>query len=187
MIILDLETTGLLNAELAGLEAQPNITEIAALRVDPESLEILGEYVTLVKPKIPISPEAAKITGITDDAVRKAQPFERHYANLCNFFLGARYLVAHNLHFDSTMLHIELERINRVTRFPWPPIGICTVEQTFHLEGHRQNLQSLYKKATGKEAITNAHRAKADTLALLDVVKWATKEGYLDGFSKITL
>jgi DNA polymerase III epsilon subunit family exonuclease len=173
MIVLDNETTGLLVPSVAPLEQQPHITEIYALKLD-DKFKPVGEFESFVKPPVPIPKEVIKITGITDDMVAGAPTFKKLFPELAEFFLGERILVAHNLSFDLGCLYCEMMRIDKVASFPWPPVHHCTVEMSMHLKGRRLHLFELYKMATGNE-MKEAHRAKADVLALAECYKWLRK------------
>jgi DNA polymerase III epsilon subunit-like protein len=104
--------------------------------------------------------------------------FATYYPALCDFFLGERYLIGHNVSFDVSLLRFDLSRISKMTAFPWPPVQICTVDATLGIRGHRLKLAQLYEIATG-EAIGEAHRAIADVLSLHRVVLWCIEQGHI--------
>ena len=171
IIVLDTETTGLLQPEGTELVYQPHIIEICAIRLN-DSFQKTGEIITLVKPPIPISKKITHITNISDDMVKKSPSFPKLYRPLVDLFLGCHTFVAHNATFDIGMLKLELSRIEKLFNFPWPPIHFCTVEQSLHLKGHRLKLSELYELATGKSEIEDAHRAEADVNTLIDCYRW---------------
>ena len=170
-IVIDTETTGLLQPLGTAIEYQPYIVEICAVRVN-DNFQCTGELITLIKPPIPISKQVSKIHGITDAAVETALPFAKIYRPLVDLFLGCHTLVAHNAPFDVTMIDLELCRLDKQRQFPWPPIHFCTVEQSLHLKGHRLKLSELYELATGKSEIAGAHRAENDVAALTECYRW---------------
>jgi|TARA_R100000093_G_C1932263_1_gene69131 DNA polymerase-3 subunit epsilon len=178
MIVFDLETTGLPKAEGADLDLQPHITEFGAIKLD-EDLNEIGVLEFMCNPGIPLDPKIIKITGITDEDLKDKKPFVAMLDEVCEFFLGERTLVAHNLPFDRTVLKFELERLGRVTSFPWPPKQICTVEVGETIWNKKRKLVDIYFEVTGKEH-KGAHRAIADVRALIDVVKWYNKESHLN-------
>ena len=178
MIVFDLETTGLPKAEGADLDLQPHITEFGAIKLD-EDLNEIGVLEFMCNPGIPLDPKIIKITGITDEDLKDKKPFVAMLDEVCEFFLGERILVAHNLPFDRTVLKFELERLGRVTSFPWPPKQICTVEVGETIWNKKRKLVDIYFEVTGKEH-KGAHRAIADVRALIDVVKWYNKESHLN-------
>lgn len=170
-IVIDTETTGLLQPEGTALEYQPYIVEICAIRIN-DAFQRTGEVITLVKPPIPISEKVSKIHGIYDKDVKDKPTFPEIYRDLVDLFLGCHTMVIHNAPFDCNMLALELYRIGKQFQFPWPPIHYCTVEQSMHLKGHRLKLSELYEMATGKTEIVGAHRAENDVLALIDCYRW---------------
>lgn len=177
-IFLDTETTGLLLPEATEIMKQPRIIEIYAARFSPKR-KLLDEFGTFVNPRVPISDEITRITGITDDDVEGQPEFVQIYNKLCNFFRGSRTLVAHNCAFDSGMIAVELMRIDKHWQFPWPSEHICTVEKSYQIKDRRLKLGELNEMATGQPEIKGAHRAQADTLALADCYWWLEDEDLL--------
>lgn len=181
VIFMDTETTALLAVEAASLDQQPHMIEICCVKVNiyldkPEILTIQ------IKPPITIPDDVIKIHHITNEMVAGQKPFAGYYKTLANFFVGVTHLVGHNLQFDKRVLENELKRINKVTQFPWPPNNICTVEQIQKVKGHRMRLGDLHEELFGI-GFEEAHRAEADTLALMRVFKamvekqWIKYEG----------
>ena len=179
MIIFDTETTGLIQHVSTPLDQQPEIIEVAAIKVDDQFLEERDALTFLVKPKrLPLPAIITKITGFVDADLADALSFPRHVATLEAFFVGERIAVAHNIAYDIGMFELELRRLGRVTRFPWPPTQLCTVEHSLTIKGHRLKLGQLYEHAFGKPMV-EAHRAMPDTRQLLDVVRWMRTQGMI--------
>lgn len=178
MIIFDTETTGFAKGDAVPLKQQPQIIEFAGIKLDPETLEEVERLEFLANPGIKLPSKIVEITGITDDLLKDELPFSASYGKLASFFLGETTLVAHNLDFDRKMMFFELARLGRQLQFPWPPRHICTVEKSYSLHGYRLSLAKLYKEATGEE-FEGAHRAMADTEALVACVKWMREKGLL--------
>lgn len=189
MIVLDTETTHLVVPDAAPIDQQPYILEFAAIKLDgrfkpgakagsPMELVEVERMEFMCRPKIPIPPESVKITGITDAMVANCKPFVSYFPALVDFFLGERTVVAHNLAFDLTVLRYEIQRLGRVTAFPWPPDQVCTVERTLNIKGYRMNLGDLHREITGKEH-KDAHRAMADVEGLVQIVVGLRKKGLM--------
>ena len=89
-VILDLETTGL-------SKKRHRITEIAAVRI--KNKKIVDEFQTLVNPKQRIPSFITRLTGITNDMVREAEPIEKVLPSFLDF-LGDHTIVAHCATFD---------------------------------------------------------------------------------------
>lgn len=174
-ILFDTETTGLLKPSINRLDAQPYIVQLYAMKIDDE-FDIIDEIDLLIKPPIPIPPETTKIHGIDDYAVKNSMTFSELIPRLADFFLGVEKLVAHNLGYDRSMLANELLRQDAVLKFPWPPVHICTVEQSMHIEQRRLRLSQLHKYATGHEHV-DQHSARGDVTALLRCFKWLREGG----------
>lgn len=184
MIVFDTETTGLIKNGMNPLPQQPHIIEFAAVRLN-EKLEQTESLTFLANPGIALDKvifrygdDPTAITGITGADLAPEPPFVANLERLVDFFLGERMMVAHNCSYDRDMLSIELRRLNRLTRFPWPPTHICTVEATQHLEGHRLKMTELYAKAMGRP-LAQKHRALDDVLALVDIIRWCRSENLL--------
>ena len=177
MIVFDTETTGLPKAEGSSLDQQPKIIEFGAVKLD-EDLKEIERLEFFCHPGYDLPPIITKITGITDDKLKDEKPFVAYYQQVCEFFLGEKTLVAHNLPFDRKLLKFELERIDKLTKFPWPYEHICTVEVGESVWGKKRKLGDIYEELTGAN-MKGAHRATADVEALIEVVKWYKKEGHL--------
>ena len=180
MIIFDTETTGLVQPLSVPLHQQPHIIEFAAMKLDDKDLnKVTGKIFFLCKSPVLIDSKITKITGITNKDLENKPPFVSFYMDLCDFFLGEKILVAHNLTFDLSLLSYELERIGRKLKFPFPPVQICTVEASFPIEKRRLKLKELCKYAFGREH-ENQHRAMGDVEALCGCVRWLVKQGNID-------
>ena len=180
MIILDFETTGLLAANAAPLSQQPHAIEFAAIKIDDYELinngvcKEIGRLDFIINPKVPISKKITEITGLTSADVIDQPEFSHFYPQLAMLFLGEKYLVAHNASFDVSIMKIELQRLGRLTQFPWPPIQICTVNQTNKIKGFNLKLAALYEHLFA-EIAPKGHRAMVDvetlTRCVVELVK----------------
>ena len=181
VIFMDTETTALLAVEAADLEQQPYIVEIACVKTNIflDKPEVFSQ---LIKPPIRIPGEVINIHHITNEDVAYKKPFAGYYKQLASFFMGATHLIGHNLQFDKRVLENELKRINKVTSFPWPPNNICTVEEIMKIKGHRMSLGDLHEELFGVRFI-EAHRAEADTMALVRVFKEMINRNWVRGIT----
>jgi DNA polymerase III epsilon subunit-like protein len=175
MILFDTETTELTKPLPVPLNDQPRIIEFAAINLNDKTLREMSRMEFLCNPGIPLSAEIQKITKLTDTDLQHEPLFPHFYPTLCDFYLGERSMVAHNLAFDRSVLTFELQRIDRLTQFPWPPKHICTVEASYYLHNRRLKLTELYNIVSGKD-YKDAHRAMNDVEALVEVVRWLRKE-----------
>ncbi len=112
ILFFDLETTGL-DPDAA------RIVELAAL----EGSEGRSVYAGRFHPGIPIPAAAARVHGITDDAVRDCPRFPDEAASLQRLFEG-RVLCGYNIRrFDTPLLDAELRRAGQ------PGLGLATVRE----------------------------------------------------------
>jgi DNA polymerase-3 subunit epsilon len=129
--VVDVETTGM----RAGLDDR--ITEIAVVLVEGARREVVFE--SLVNPGRSIPPMIAQVTGITDQMVRSAPPFEA-IADQVRAALAGRVFTAHNARFDWGFVSAELQRTRgvaldgarlctvRLARRLLPDVGSCGLD-----------------------------------------------------------
>lgn len=166
-LIFDTETSGLTFHPEAPLDRQPHIIEWGGCLVN-ERGEILDELDVMINPGFPIPAEITKITGITDQDVATALPFELIASQLWSFFERADLLIAHNLPFDHDMMAFELRRAGLLDSWPWPARNLCTVQEHAEEWGRRMKMTELYEYYTG-EKLAQTHRALDDVHALLKI------------------
>ena len=177
MIIFDLETTGLPKAEGSDLILQPKIIEFGAVKLDGDFHET-EKLEFFVNPGMQLDPKITKITGITYYMLKDEKPFIAYYKILAEWFCGEKIVVAHNLPFDRKVLRFELERYDKLTKFPWPYEHLCTVEIGETVWGKKRKLGEIYSEITGKEH-KGAHRSIADVRATAEIVRWYASKGHL--------
>jgi CBS domain-containing protein len=107
-IALDTETTGL-DARTA------RIVQIAAIRLNQDSLHADERFESLVNPATPIPPSAVSVHGITDEDVAAAPPFKQIAPEL-EAFAGRSIVVGHAVHYDLAVL----EREYTLAGLRWP-------------------------------------------------------------------
>jgi predicted DnaQ family exonuclease/DinG family helicase len=155
IVALDLETTGLDNKK-------DKIIEIALVKFDSETFEIIESFWTLINPLIPIPPINSNITNIFDEDVKDAPIFNTEIIKKVSDFIWNCPILWHNTYFDRDFL------INN-----WVNLEENTVLDTFTLaniiffEEKSLNLWSLCEKF--KIDLTSAHRAMDDTLATVKI------------------
>lgn len=162
LAVLDVETTG-------AHPAHDRITEIAVLEVDGG--EVVSEWSTLVNPGCRIPPAIQALTGITDEMVADAPPFERLAAAL-HERLRARVLVAHNARFDYAFLRGEFGRAG----LEFSARTLCTVKLSRRLypAEPRHNLDSVIVRHGIRCAAR--HRALGDAQAVWEFLRAAIAE-----------
>ena len=148
-VVVDVETTG--------FGAHDRIVEIAIITLDPETWETEDEYDTLINPQRDVGPTG--VHGVTAGMVELAPVFAEVLAPLSQRLRGAM-LIAHNLPFDTRMMHYEFERQKVPVDFGK---GLCTLSAT---------REKLDRACEGRGIrLTSAHRALADARATAELAR----------------
>ncbi len=160
--VVDLETTG-------GSADYHKITEVAIFLV--EDGKVIDEFSSLVNPERKIPYFITQLTGITDEMVRNAPKFPEVARKIVEMTEGATF-VAHNVSFDYGILRSEFKQLG----YDFNRKKLCTVKLSRKLlKGHRS--YSLGKLCTALGIpLTNAHRAKDDAYATVELLRILMKE-----------
>lgn len=102
-VVFDLETTGL-------NPVQNEIIEIGAVKI--KNGEIIDEFSSLIKPDQKISGKITEITGIDNNMVEDAPPFDKVFSSFVDFIDGCP-LVAHNMEFDYSFIRKPLSEYKK--------------------------------------------------------------------------
>jgi len=157
IVSFDLETTG--------LDVQKDrIVEISCVKIMPDGTRDIRTY--RVNPGVPISPEASRIHGITNEDVSDEPRFHKLASSLADFLLGCD-LTGFNLErFDLPMLKNELSRCG--IDFPQAPVHVIDAQKIFFKKEPR-TLSAAYQFYCNKE-LNNAHSAQADAEATAEIL-----------------
>ncbi len=162
VVILDLESTG-------GDLMRDHITEIAFLRFDGQSVE---RYSQLVNPQVDIPEFITELTGISNEMVANAPTFAELLPDILPSLRGSL-IVAHNSHFDYTMLRHESARAG----VAFATAALCTVKLSHALYPHerKHNLDAIVERF---QLIPDGerHRAWSDVAMLADFLQVALRE-----------
>ncbi|MCX8020192.1 MAG: exonuclease domain-containing protein [Chitinophagaceae bacterium] len=149
--IVDIETTG-------GYASGNRITEICILESDGK--QILGRYHTLIHPQRPIPPYIKALTGITDEMVASAPPFEK-VADQIFSRINGKIFVAHNVNFDYSFLYKQFRELG----YSLQCRKLCTIRYSRHvfpgLPSYGLDKLCRYLNIP----LNNAHRAYGDAEA----------------------
>jgi DNA polymerase-3 subunit epsilon len=157
-VMLDLETTGL---DIS----KDRIIEIALIKRHPDGSET--EYCKRVNPTIPITPESAEITGITNEMVSQ-EPTFTELADEIIAFIGDADLGGYNSNkFDIPVLAEEFLRAEKT--FDFSTRKCIDVQNIFHKMEQRTLAAAYLFYCNGN--MENAHNALYDTRVTLDVFK----------------
>lgn len=183
MIVVDLETTGLLSGN-PNPEAQPGIVQLALIELS-SSWEPIHEVQWLVNPEKAIEPDAQKTHGISLDRVRAEPTFPALLPEIATIFRRHDTWVGFNNPFDRNVLWHQLLRYNLGQKFPWPTrdIDIMRVGSDIaNMAGKQGNkpprLTELHQFLFGV-GFAGAHDALADCWATARCGSELVKRGYL--------
>lgn len=174
IVAFDTETTGIPDNRLINISKQPEIIEIYIAMFNDKDGKVKHEFNSFIKPKVAITPEITKITGITNAMVKDAKDYFHTVRHIMNMLNDAPVLTGHNVQFDIDMVDIENERC----KLPSVKTNrkVCTVEQTMHLKGFRLSLSNLHEYLFG-QPFDGAHRAKVDVEAQIRCYMELKKRG----------
>lgn len=158
IVFFDIESTGL-------SVIHDRIIEISFIKVLPDASEEKRTY--LFNPTIPISQEATKVHGITNEKVANCPTFSEKAKEIFEFIGDADLSGFNALKFDIPMLIEEFQRNGM--NFDVSKRNLVDVQIIFHKMEER-TLSAAYKFYCDKE-IENAHSADADTAATYEVFK----------------
>jgi DNA polymerase-3 subunit epsilon len=162
-VCVDLETTG-------GNALYSRIIEVGLVAVAPDGRT--ETFSSLVNPGCRIPSHIESFTGITNEAVVDAPPFEQ-IANEVMAWLQGRLFVAHNARFDRGFLDAHAERSAMPFRFPLE----CSIPVFKRLIPGRKGYGLPVLAAALRETGGGAHRALADCRVLLECLKKAHRMG----------
>jgi DNA polymerase-3 subunit epsilon len=153
--IVDIETTG-------GNASGSRITEIAIIIHD--GTNVLDRYETLVNPEQDIPTSIFGLTGINNEMVAYAPIFDDISEKVLEM-LTDRIFVAHNVNFDYSFVHHQLEQAG----FKWTARKLCTVRAARKIKPGLGSYSLGNLCNSLNISLENRHRAggDADATALL--------------------
>jgi DNA polymerase III subunit epsilon len=158
VVFIDVETTGI---DIV----RDRIVEIAILKVYIDGTE--EENVQRINPGIPISEEAKRIHGITNEDVANEPSFKEVAKNLAKFIEGCDLAGFNSNRFDIPILAEEFIRAD--VEIDLKKRKFIDVQAIFH-KMEKRTLAAAYKFYCNKSLI-DAHSALADTRATYEVLK----------------
>lgn len=192
MIVVDLETTGLLKPDTKDPEQQPGIVQIGMAKIMPingaisNGFAILNTASWLIDPEKPVWDEdSIKVHGITKEDVAGKPTLFAVLPELCNWFLGEDTWVGFNTEFDRKVLFYALARLSREGYFPWPSKDwdvMKIAKPVLNIAGKRDikhpSLVECHLELTGVN-YANAHDALADVRATVECLSKLAEQGYV--------
>ncbi len=170
VVALDLEMTGL----------DPGYDEIIEVAVIRNEGGLNRHFSTLIRPAVPISPAAQRITGLRAADFESAPSFSAIADELRRWLDGA-VIIAHNVPHDLAFLHRAFDRVG--APLP-PPTTIDTLLLARRLFAFPKNNLATVADRLGVPA-TTAHRALGDATTTLAV--WRRMLNILDPSDSVTV
>ncbi|MBN1822515.1 MAG: 3'-5' exonuclease [Prolixibacteraceae bacterium] len=158
LVFLDLETTGI-NI------VNDRIVEIALLKIHIDGSE--EEKVLRINPEIPISEEATRIHGITNEDLKNKPTFKEVAKSLAKFIEGCDLAGFNSNRFDIPLLAEEFLRAG--VDIDLKKKKFIDIQAIFH-KMEKRTLAAAYKFYCQKNLI-DAHSAMADTRATYEVMQ----------------
>jgi DNA polymerase III epsilon subunit-like protein len=157
-LVIDTETTGLIDNPARRLAIQPEIISFASLNVTLSDGDIFNEYYRVFQPKKPVSAEITKITGFTNSILANAPSIEDYLDDIKERIEDAPILIGQNIQFDINMVNLECQRYDKVIKWP---MSIDLVQHAIYLRGYRLTLTNLHIELFGT-TFPEAHKALED-------------------------
>jgi len=158
LLFFDIESTGL-------SVSSDRIVEISALKILPNGDQEIKTR--RINPTIPISPEAFKVHGISNEDVADCPAFKEIAKSLANWMSGCDFAGYNAIKFDIPLLAEEFLRAG--VDFDFRKRKILDVQNIFH-KMEQRTLSAAYQFYCKKE-LENAHSAEADTIATFEILE----------------
>ena len=176
ILFFDTETTGLPDWNVpSDDECQPHIVELAALLVDPKSMNSLASLGVIVRPDGWVIPdETIEVHGISNEKAAEEGISEKDALEMfLALYSKSSIRVAHNTTFDNRIIRIALKRHlpDAVSDEQWKDKSSyhCTMIDHSKTHGGKwPKLQEAYKFHFGVD-FEDAHRAMSDVKACMKV------------------
>lgn len=159
-IILDTETTGL------SVEKDDRIIEIACIETK-DLVPTNKVFYTLLNPERPVSEDAFKVHGYTNELLKKERKFGEIADEFLNFIKGKQ-LIIHNAPFDVGFLNHELRKINKTLIDNKNVIDTLEIARS-KFPGTSNSLDNLCKKFNIDFSMRKKHNALLDCRLLREV------------------
>jgi DNA polymerase-3 subunit epsilon len=157
LIFFDLETTGL-------DFKYDRIIEIGAVKIFPDGKR--ETFIKRVNPQMRVPAEITALTGISDEEASKEPTLSDIMPELSKFFEDSDLAGYHIGRFDAKVMVEEFRRAG--ADFKLDDRAIVDSQIIFH-QKEKRDLSAAYKFYCQKE-LNNAHSAKADTEATLEIL-----------------
>ena len=154
-----------LDTETATVQGAPHLLELGAVRVVDG--ELVDQFESLVRPEVPIDPQAEAIHGIRDDQVANA-PTAAEVMLRFGEWAGEDWLAAHNAPFDARVLAYECSR-SHVDPPPGPFLDSLRLSRRFLPDSPDHTLATLAQYLELEDR--PLHRALSDAVYCWKVIE----------------
>ena len=182
IVFFDTETTGLpIWSEPSDSEAQPHLTQIAALVVDADTRKVLSSIDLTIRPEgWEIPAETVELNQLTTEHCANVGVNEMLAITMfLSLIAGAKNIIAHNSSFDQRIIRIAMKRYgySDAALIEWADKGQhhCTMLAAHPIMGLKRNgkpkfpsLSEAYEHFIGKP-LEGAHTALADARGCMEV------------------
>ena len=159
-VILDTETTGLSNTE------KHRIVEIGCIELDNQ-IATNNIFHTHINPQRPVSKDAYKIHGYSDEFLSDKKTFSEIAKSFLNFIKDKK-IIIHNAAFDLSFLNYELRLINQKTIDKNNIIDTLEIARQKY-PGAQNSLDALCKRFNIDNSKREKHNAIIDCQLLREV------------------
>lgn len=172
IVVLDIETTG--------LNEEDQIIEFYACKLDKSGTKI-DELEFRCKPTVEIGEGAEKKHGLTSEILKNEKGFECYTDQIIKFIDGCD-LAGHNfINFDLPFIMKEFKRVGKQ----------LILEKKYYYDTYQNwrnntsnNLSNIYYRTFG-HSFKDAHMAKGDVEATIDLLKYQHRELGKDSYTKL--
>lgn len=175
MVIVDVETTG-------GSPGANRLIEIGIVRI--ENGREVSRFQSLINPSQSVPIFVQRLTGISDNDLVSAPPFEA-IADEVEAQLRDALFVGHNVRFDYDFIRYELRRLSR--RYQAETLCSARLSRALYPEHKRHNLSELIDRHG--LSVSSRHRALDDAQAVWDFFQKSAQEvgavRFCDVFEKL--
>lgn len=156
-----------MDTETTGIDRGSRLLSLAGILFDDETGQVLDRREWTVNPGMPIPPDAAKVNGFTDEAVKDAPDAGTVLREFFGWLPAPAVLVAHHAQYDTGILTWEAGRFGLA--IPNMLTVICTCETAKALKATKRNSLDALVEHYVIQRCGEGHRAMSDAEACKDV------------------
>ena len=156
-----------MDVETTGLDRGSRLLSLAGILFDDETGQVLDRREWTVNPGMPIPPDAAKVNGHTNEALKDSPDAGTVLREFFGWLPEHAVLVAHHAQYDTGIITWDAGRFG-VEIPDWLTV-ICTCETAKALKATKRNSLDALVEHYGIQRCGEGHRAMSDAEACKDV------------------